>query len=223
MNEENYLTVGSDSSKSPKIYYTLDFHNVKKEVTLSSYPTDIVKIEEGMDYYCCKVPFTRITVDGKRIPVCRVFRNEDQFLRDYCTNYILLNPGITKNIIMDEIWFLRNHYMEKKIKYKTIENLVDCLLELKDRNALVPCNVIKKYWWIKPECNNKLEIFRNRLKGDTKIHDFITNIIMNPPNYKITNKILSGLINISPNFLNSKLTSEQKATIKSHNKKYNKR
>lgn len=223
MNEENYLTVDSDSSESPKIYYTLDFHNVKKEITLRDYPTDIVKIEEGMDYYCCKVPFTRITVDGKKIPVCRVFRNEDTFLMDYCTNYILLNPGITRNIVYKEMEYIRNHHIEKEIPLKQIENLIDYLLDLRDTNDLVPCNVIKKYWWIKPQCDNKLEIFRNRLKGNTKIHDSITNIIMNPPNHKITNKILSDLINISPDYINSKLTSEQKAIIKSHNKKYNKR
>ena len=196
------------------------------ETILENYPADYVIIPDGKPYLTAKVPFI---IPGY-IEKGKIYRNTADIFLGLATNFILLNKKIPDILIFKYLEELNRNHAMKYLPVKVMEDLYKMLLE--DRNILKEYQleykvkgVIKTYGfidskkeWINPKCKDKKLTYYNRYKIS------IDEIVNNLPDRKVTMQELSEKSAYSDrkSFANS-LTSEQKAIIKSHNKKYNKR
>lgn len=186
------------------------------ETTLERYNSDCVHIPNGKLYFSAKVPF--------KMPKCIkngiIYRNHIEILYGLASNYLLLNPGRPKEWVLDYLLYLNKFHTSEYFSYEELLGISETVIE--DINVVMPYNSVIKEWWINPQCKDKKKAYENRLKN----WDGVSNqdIISNLPDRKVNMKELFKLSCYSSdrNFINS-LTSEQKAIIKSHNKKYNKR
>lgn len=186
------------------------------ETTLERYNSDCVHIPNGKLYFSAKVPFKMTKCIKNGI----IYRNHAEILYGLASNYLLLNPGRPQEWVLDYLLYLNKFHTSEYFSYDELVGISETVIE--DINVVMPYNSIIKEWWINPGCKDKKRAYENRLKN----WDGLSNqdIISNLPDRKVNMKELFKLSCYSSdrNFINS-LTPDQKATIKSHNKKYNKR
>lgn len=196
------------------------------ETILENYPANYVNIPEGKPYLTAKVPF----IIPDYIEKGKIYRNTAEIFLGLATNFVLLNKKMPDILIFKYLEELNRTHTIKYLDELVMTDIYNMLLE--DKDILKPYQleykvkgVIKTYGfidskkeWINPKCGDKKLTYYNRYKIS------IDEIVNNLPDRKVTMQELSEKSAYSDRktFANS-LTSEQKAIIKSHNKKYNKR
>lgn len=187
------------------------------ETTLENYPVDCVSIPDGKLFFSAKVPYTFKGSIHKGL----IFANHKLIFFNLGINYAKLNPNRPSEWIYEYLEYVnRTNTNQNYLSAKCIEGLVEDIV--KDIDKFDPFYSKIKKWWINPSIIDKKSAYNNRLKNSSGISR--DKILSNLPDRKVTTEELSKLSVYSSDrtFMNS-LTADQKAIIKAHNKKYNKR